>query len=152
MPFFPLRLVAHVFARIDAILRVFTARISSSARNFLDPPFIFPGVFVGEGEENLRQRDLETLFHLLQHLLILVAAHKRDADTLCPESPSATDAMQIGVRVGWKVVVDRDIDFLDVDPTAEDVGCDADALLEVFELFVSFDTCGRQLDIPLKTL
>lgn len=42
-------------------------------------------------------------------------------------------------RIGH-VVVDGDIDTLDVDTTAENVGADADAVDEVFEVGVAFDT------------
>lgn len=47
--------------------------------------------------------------------------------------------MEVAVGVGGQVVVDGKVDALDVDTTAEDVGGDTDALLEVLELLVTLD-------------
>lgn len=48
--------------------------------------------------------------------------------------------MQVAICVTRGVIVDDDIDSLDVDATAEDVGGDKDTLLEVLELRVTGDT------------
>lgn len=48
--------------------------------------------------------------------------------------------MEVGVGVAWKVVVDGEVDALDIDTTAEDVGGDTDTLVELLELFVALDT------------
>lgn len=50
--------------------------------------------------------------------------------------------MEVGVGVGGEVVVDGQIDALDVDTTAENVGGNTDALVELFEFLVAFDA-GR---------
>jgi len=47
--------------------------------------------------------------------------------------------MKVRVGVGRKVVVDGKVDLLNVDATAEDVGGDADTLVEILELFVALD-------------
>lgn len=57
--------------------------------------------------------------------------------------------MQVGVRICWKVVVNCDVDFLDINATAKDVRCNADTLLEVFEFFVTFDTFCLSAEILL---
>jgi len=50
--------------------------------------------------------------------------------------------VQVGVRVARQIVVDGQVDALDVDASAEDVGGDADTLVEFFEFFVAFDAVG----------
>lgn len=92
---------------------------------------------------NSRQRNLEALLNLFQYLLVFVAAHEGDTDTLRPESSSATHTVQVRVRVCWKVVVDGDVDFLNVNTTAKYVRRNADTLLEILEFFVAFNSVGR---------
>ena len=99
-------------------------------------------VFVLEG--NLRNRHLEALLDGLQHVLVLVAAHERDGQTLGAETTSTTDAVEVRIGIGREIVVDREVDALDVDTTAEDVRGHADALVEVLELLVTTDTVGDQ--------
>ena len=48
--------------------------------------------------------------------------------------------MEIGVGVARKIVVDGQVDTLNVDTTAEDVGGNTDTLLEVLEGLVALDT------------
>jgi hypothetical protein len=50
--------------------------------------------------------------------------------------------MQVRVGVAGEVVVDGQVDAFDVDAAAEDIGGDADALVEFFEFFVPFDSGG----------
>jgi len=45
--------------------------------------------------------------------------------------------MQVAVRISWCVVVDDNIDTLDINTTAEDVGGDENTLLERLELLVA---------------
>ena len=47
--------------------------------------------------------------------------------------------MQVRISVAGEVVVDGKVDAFDVDAAAKDVGGDADALVEFFELFVALD-------------
>lgn len=88
---------------------------------------------------NLRNVRLKTFLNRLKHLLVLLAAHKGDAETLGAETARTTNTMQVGVGVRWQVVVDGQIDALDVDAATEDVSGDADALVELLEFFVTFD-------------
>jgi hypothetical protein len=48
--------------------------------------------------------------------------------------------MEVGIGVGWQVVVDGEIDTFNVNAAPEYVGGNADALVELFELLVAFDT------------
>lgn len=56
--------------------------------------------------------------------------------------------MQVAICVTRGVVVDDDIDSLDVDATAEDVGGDKDTLLKVLELRVTGDTTTMLDRVP----
>ncbi len=51
--------------------------------------------------------------------------------------------MEVGVSIGGEVVVDGKIDAFNVDTSPEDVGGDADTLVEFLELFVALDTVKR---------
>ena len=84
--------------------------------------------------------NFESLLDILQHLLILLAADERNRQTLRSEPTSTSDAVQIRVRIGRQIVIDGQVDPFDVDTTTEDVGCDADPLVELFEFLVAFDT------------
>lgn len=53
--------------------------------------------------------------------------------------------MEVGVGITGEVVVDGEVDALDVDTTAKDVGGDADTLVEFLEFLVAFDTVGVRL-------
>ena len=48
--------------------------------------------------------------------------------------------MQVRVGVIGKVVVNCQVDPLNVDPSAENVCCNTNALVEVLELLVAFDS------------
>jgi hypothetical protein len=85
---------------------------------------------------------IESLLNLLQHLLILLTTDEADTQSLRTETSGTTDTMEIGVGIGREIVIDGQVDAFDVNATAEDVGRDADALVEFFELFVAFDTSG----------
>ena len=71
--------------------------------------------------------------------MIGLAADERDTQPFGAEATGATDAVEIGIRVGWQVVVDGEVDALNVDAAPEDVGGNADPLVEFLELFVAFD-------------
>ena len=106
----------------------------------------------------LRQRNLESLLNRLKHLLISLAADERDGKTLCAETAGTTDAVQVRVGIAGQVVVDGQVDALDVNTAAEDVGGYTDTLVEVLELFIALDagrslvlnnTCSFRVYIPL---
>lgn len=88
----------------------------------------------------VRKSNFEALLDILQHLLVLLAADKRDGQTLGAETTSTTDAVQVGVGIGRQVVVDSQVDTLDIDTTSEDVSSNADTLVEFLEFLVAFDT------------
>ena len=89
--------------------------------------------------EYSRQSHLKPFFNLLQHALIVFAADERDAETLGAETTSTPHAMQVRVCIAREIVVYGEVDTLDVNTTAEDVGGDANALVELLEFFVAFD-------------
>lgn len=91
---------------------------------------------------NLRQRNIEPLFNLLEHSLIVLAADKRDTKALGSKTACTTDSVQIRVGVAGQVVVDSEVDALDINAAAKDVGCNADTSLELLEFLVAFDTAG----------
>jgi hypothetical protein len=103
-------LVSHVCACVNAFLREF-----------------------GKG-------NVKPLLNLLENVVILRAADEGDAEALGTEAARTTNTMKIRISIGRKVIVDGKIDFLDIDATAEDVGSDADTLVEILELFVALDT------------
>jgi hypothetical protein len=92
---------------------------------------------------DLRKCNLESLLNRLQYLLIRLAADERDRKTLCSETTGTTDTVEVGVGIGGEIVVDGQVDALDIDTTAEDVGSDTDTLVELFEFLVAFDTIPR---------
>src|ERR1700685_4631750 len=70
---------------------------------------------------DVRNGNLEPLLDLLEDVLVLLAANEGNAETLGAEAAGATDAMQVRVRLGRQVVVDRQVDLLNVDAATEDV-------------------------------
>ena len=85
------------------------------------------------------QCHVKPLLDLLENVVVLGTADEGDAEALGTEAACTTNAMKVGVGIGGKIVVDGKVDFLDIDATAEDVGSNADTLIEVFELFVALD-------------
>lgn len=72
--------------------------------------------------------------------MIRLAAHERDTQSFRPEATGTTDTVEIGIGVGRKVVINGEVDALNVNATTEDIGGNANPLVEFFELFVTFDT------------
>ena len=82
---------------------------------------------VGGGIDLLRQGgDLygEAVLHFLQRTLVVGRRDERHRETLGAEAAGAAHAMQVLVRVRGQgeVVVDHDVDALDVDTTAKEIG------------------------------
>jgi hypothetical protein len=88
----------------------------------------------------LRQLNAEPLLNLPKDLLVLLRADEADCHTLGTETTGTTDTMEVAVGIGGQVVVDGQVDTLDIDTTTEDVGGDANTLLEILELLVALDT------------
>jgi hypothetical protein len=109
----------------------------------LHRPFISSRSHVGACLDTFRRvlRDLrlEARLNVLEHLLVLIAGEERDGQALGTESTRTTDTMEVRVSIGGHVVVDCEVDALDIDTTAEDIGRDADALVEFFEFLVALD-------------
>ena len=61
----------------------------------------------------------------------LGARDEGDGEALGAEAPGAADAVQVLVGLVREVVVDDDVDALDVDAAAEEVGRHQDALVEL---------------------
>jgi len=87
-----------------------------------------------------RNLSFESLLDLLEHQLVLISADERDTETLGTETTSTTDTMEVRICVGWQVVVDGQVDAFDIDTSTEDVGGNADTLVEFFEFLVALDT------------
>ena len=83
---------------------------------------------------------IKALLNLLEHVLIRLIADEADTQALGTESTSTTNTMKVGGCIGGQIVVDGEVDAFNVDTSAEDVGGDADSLVEFFEFFVAFDT------------
>jgi hypothetical protein len=88
----------------------------------------------------LRQLNAEPLLNLPKDLLVLLRADEADCHTLGTETTGTTDTVEVAVGIGGQVVVDGQVDTLDIDTTTEDVGGDANTLLEILELLVALDT------------
>ena len=84
--------------------------------------------------------NLKSLLCLVQHLLILFGADEGDGKTFGAKSSRASDSMQVGVRVVRHIIVEYDVDLLNVDTSAEDLGGDQDTVLEGLESLVDFDS------------
>ena len=61
--------------------------------------------------------------------------------------------MEVGVSAVRHVVVEHNIDLLNIDASAEDLGGDQDAMLERLESLVDFDSelCSLDLNYPQLT-
>ena len=76
--------------------------------------------------------------------MVLLAADKRYAQALRAETTRPADAVQVRVRIGWQVVVDRKVDPLNIDTPPKNVRGNAYALVELFEFLVPLDAGPRQ--------
>ena len=91
------------------------------------------------GSQYVRKSHFEAFLNLFEHVLIVLAADKGDAETLSAEASGTTDSVKVGVGISRKIVVDGKVDALNVDATTEDIGSNTDALVELLEFFVAFD-------------
>lgn len=89
---------------------------------------------------NLRKGNLKALLNVLEDLLVSLAAHKGDGDTLGSETAGTTHTMEVGVGITGEIVVDSKVNTLDINTTSEDIGSDTDTLVELLELGVALDT------------
>lgn len=90
--------------------------------------------------QNILNLSREAVLDLLQDLLVLLAADERDGQTLGAKATGTTNTVKVRVGLGGQVVVDGNIDTLNINTTAEDVGGNTDTTVELLELLVAFDT------------
>mmetsp|Transcript_13391 Transcript_13391/g.34351 ORF Transcript_13391/g.34351 Transcript_13391/m.34351 type:complete len:264 (-) Transcript_13391:1108-1899(-) len=98
---------------------------------------------------------VEPLLHLVEHLGVLLRGHEGDAKTLGPKAASTPHPVKI--RVGAiamllvcdrHVIVDHNVDTLNVNATAHQVGGNQDALLALLELLVPLNALSlRKLGV-----
>lgn len=93
----------------------------------------------------IRKGNFETLLDSLKDLLVLVGGNEGDGEALGTETASTTDAVQVGVGISREIVVDSEVDALDINTTAEDVGGNANALVELLEFLVTTDTIMKSV-------
>lgn len=79
----------------------------------------------------------------------MIAADKRDAQPFGAKSSSTSDPVKIRVGIRRKIVIDGEVDTFDIDTTTEHVGGNADALVELFEFFIPFNTI-KAINIALR--
>jgi hypothetical protein len=84
--------------------------------------------------------DRKTFLDGREDFLISLAADERDAETFGTKAPSTSDTMQVRVCIGWKIIVDRKIDLLDINTTSKDISGNTDAFVKLLELLVSLNT------------
>ena len=82
----------------------------------------------------------KSFLDVIKHFLVLLSLDKRDCETLSAEPSCSADSVQITVGFGWHVEVENDVNLLNVDTTTEDLGCNKDAVLELLEALVDFDS------------
>lgn len=91
-------------------------------------------------DENLRNLSFESLLNLLQNILVSLAAHKWDWDTLGSETSGTTDTMKVRVGIRWEIVVDGEVDTFDINTTSKHIRGNANTLVEFLEFSVAFNT------------
>jgi len=84
--------------------------------------------------------DSEAVLNLLKDGLVLIRGNECDGETLGAESAGTADAVEVCVCVGGHVVVEDNVNTLEVNTSAEDVGRDKNTRAVVLEGGVSFNT------------
>lgn len=90
-----------------------------------------------------REGNFEALLDLLEDFLVILVADEGDGQTLGTETTGTANTVEVGIGIRGEIVVDGQVDTLDIDTTAEDVGGDTDTLVELLELLVALDTVGK---------
>ena len=65
------------------------------------------------------------LFNFAHHAHI-ISRDKIDSNTFSSKTPSATDAVNVVLAIGWEIVVDDQRDLLNINATSEQVSRDQD--------------------------
>lgn len=128
----------HSFLQSRERTKPKTGEPTSSCRGYLCPNRLRG--HVGRGVDTLlgelRKGDLETLLDGGENLLVLVGSDKRDGETLGTEAAGTTHAMEVGIGIRRQIVVDGQVDTLNVNAAAENVGSNADSLVKLLEFLV----------------
>lgn len=72
----------------------------------------------------------------------MLTTDEANTQPLGTKATSSTDSVKIGVGISREIVVDGEVDAFNINTSTEDVSRDADTLVELFELFIAFDTEG----------
>jgi hypothetical protein len=91
-------------------------------------------------DRNLRKSNLEPLLNGLQNLLVCLRAHEGDRETLSSETTGTTNSVQVRISIAWEIIVDSQVDTLDINTTAKDIGGYTNPLIKLLKLLVALDT------------
>lgn len=96
-----------------------------------------------DGGWQLANLHLEALLDLSQNFFVLGRLYECDRETFGSESACAANSVQVFVALFRHVEVEHDVDLLDIDAAAKELGRDQDAVLELLEAVVDLDSAGR---------
>jgi len=71
--------------------------------------------------------------------LVFLSTHESDSETFGSEATSAAYSVEVSVGVTGHIVVENDVDFLDINSTAENLSGNKNAMLEFLEPVVDLD-------------
>lgn len=84
---------------------------------------------------------MEAVLDIHEGFVVLsVAVEDVDRESLCVEPPGSAHSMQVGVSIWREVEVYDQVDSLDVDPSAKEVGGHEKTIAVVLELVVALDS------------
>ena len=75
-----------------------------------------------------------------QQFLILIRRNKRNRKTTCAKSSSSTNSMKITIRTIRHIVIYHNIDTFNINTVTEDISCNTDSFIEIFETLITSDT------------
>jgi hypothetical protein len=78
-----------------------------------------------------------------QQFLIFVCGDKSDGKTTGTKTSCTTNTMKITIWAIGHIIIYYNVDAFDIDSSTEDISCDTDTLVEVFEGLVSSNTVVR---------
>lgn len=84
--------------------------------------------------------NFESLLDFIKHSFIFIRAYEGDCQSLSSKSSCTSNSVKVGVGTLWHVVVEDDVDLLNVNASSENLSCDQDAVFELLESFVDFDS------------
>lgn len=72
--------------------------------------------------------------------MVFLTRYKSDGETLGSEATGTSYSVKVGVGVTGHIVVEYDVDFLDINTTAENLCGDKNTMLEFLEAIVDLDS------------